>query len=1388
MRTKNQRIMKRLTILGTLACLLLVLVLGLSVVRNRMKTRTLEESRREGLAAYQEGNLKLAAEKLGYYHASRSDDPDVAYKLADARMRLPAQGSEGLKAAVQFARQAAELASGRAEPLELLLELHAQLNQQTERLAIADRLLRQDAKNTKALDARARALLALGRRSESMDAARQLTDLTPGDPEAHRLVFLILSTEDPTIGRTQMAEYVATLGEDHPDDPRFAVLRIHASALMGDLDSARAIAATLEGADLGAETLAEVMRSFDLLGLREAGDAMLARHAEKPELLRVTSLLGVQRSFMRGQIERAAEFAARALSAENAASPDLLPWALASGVEVPDSTFDRVLASADRDTTYHTLMRDGLRALLTGDPGTARSAFAGAQSIRRDDPLAGALLADAMDRIGAWKDAALTRREVLRRTPEFTTVRLAHVESLLSRGRPLEADAAVREGLELDPSNGALLLAHILAVSDLASLGQARPEELRGARAIAEAMEDGSESVTPVTIPLARLLVAINESNALEPVLSRILAADAATLDLRSIMALALAMQESGHPRAGELLALIDRSDNTDPYIVLERATSIADAGDTAGALALIDRKLQSARSQSPEAALRMEMARVAFLDRTSDAGAPDALRRLSDEHSADAVAQSLVLESQAAWSERQLIADAIARLRAVTGDTSTGWKVHEARRMLAFDPTEQSAASVVGLLKADADEGAADAFSLLVLADAMSILGDSHSAADYLARAIDAGIDSPALILRLISIRQSMGDIDNARRRALALAQVEPVSPQIRRERVAALIRLGSYDAARADADLLAQENDARSLVIAAAVSAKLGSSAETTRRLDKLLALESIPGDMLTACILTLTEAGRSRDAFALLERQRPADPPADFTLAEATLLEVTGRPEDAAALLAQRAAAKPDPVLLAAQARVLSRLGRVDEARSAADAGLALAPSDQELRLLKEAIGLVSPVHSESIGEDAQAARRVIDALRKFTVETSNPPELVRQLRLITEEEPSFYPAWSVLTTQLQSQGRFEEAAETAQTAMRLLPGDPRPARLAVDALLLINQPRRALAAADEWSRRSREDSYEADTTMAALHMRLGSPTSAAQTLRPWMDRIAADQDAAPILIRLLAVLEIIRGDQNSAWRLIQPRADQDQRWLAHAIEISRDLIQNGAPATAAAAWLDRVTDQWQPGTEDTLRVAQARLDLATATGSESDLIAVQDTLKRLAAMPGQSDWITRGAKLIQITADRMLGRRDDANLAARELAAARPDDSIALSVFALTQVEADASAAEALRAAQRAVQLAEATPDDPAMLTTALDALGRSQLASGLTADAESTFRRLLGLQSGSVSARLGLAEVFAATQRTAEARQILNDQVILDAVRRSPHLQARVAEVRARIGG
>lgn len=1380
MRNKKQRVVKRLTIIGTLLVVLVVVGLTLHIARTKGKQRLLREHYAQGMAAYEAGEFSDAVEKLGYYNSAINDDPDVAYKLADASRRLPAQGSEQLRKAVLLAKTAADLAPTRTEPLELLLELHGQLGQQTERMAVADRLLQLDATSSKALTAKAMALVALSQRDKALATAKQLAETTPDDPEAHRLVFAILASGDPALGRQQMAEYAEQLGKDHPDDPRFIVLRVHAMALMGDLNTARDVARTMLDDDLSAETLEEAMRALDLLGLREECDVLLARHAEKPELFQTTALLSVKRSFMRGQIAQATQAAQASLSAEQMPSTDIIPWALACGINMSSESIDTLLEHAEPPVAYQRAMADGFLAIRENQPLQAQQAFTRALTIRRDDPLAGAMLADVLDRIGAWKDAAKQRSDVLKRAPEFTTVRLAYIDSLLNRQRPIEADGAVREGLRIDPNNGALLLAHLLAVADMASAGKALPEELRGGIRVAEALEDGATMLTPATIPLARLLVASGDRNALGTVLDRIVEADQSRLDLRALLSLARNMEAQQHPRTQQIYDIIDDSPRVDPFVLLERATSMADSGSAVAGRELIDRTIDEARKNNNPSTLQLEMARAAYLDRISDASANQVLSSLAESHPDNPSVQSLVLESRTAWSDPQLVSETIARLKMATGENATGWRIQDARRMLTFDPTQQNAAAVVTLLSGDASN--ADPMSQLVLADAMSILGDTGAAAKHLERAIDAGFDNPALILKLIAVRQSMGDIDSARRRAVSLAQIEPVSAGIRRERVSALVRLGMFDVAKTDGDVLAQSSNPRDLLMAASVSAQLGNTDELNRRLDRLMDLEVLPDEVLGATLMTLIDADRVQDAFVLLERKRDASPSADFVIAEAAILERTGRAEDAAKVLASAVRTQPGVELYSAQAKLLARLGRAQEAKDACSAGLALNANNQELILLREAIDLVDVSNSVNLtsGED-DAARKVVDAIRQFSVEQSDQQALIERLRAITSEFPSSYPGWSVLVTQLQAAGRLEEAAESAQTAMRLIPGDPRPARLAVDALLLIDEPRGALSAAQEWSRRSKrsvDEAYQAETTLAALHARLGSNANAMRVLEPWSDRIARDPSASTVLVRLLATVRIIAGDDDSAWNLIEHRVDRDPRWLSSAIEIARDLLTRGGSADGAAAWLDRVAAQWQAGPEDTLRIAQARLDIATRTGSESDLLLVINVLDQLGAMPDQSDMIERGALLLRITAERQLGRTSEAATHARELASSRPGDSVAQSLAALTMIESGGDAQSAITTAQRAVRLAEDNPQGRFELTTALDALGQAQLTGRQPVEAEASFRRVLGLQRDAASAKLGLAESLLAQDKANEAARIARDPQLVGAIRSRPLLQAR----------
>ena len=148
-------------------------------------------------------------------------------------------------------------------------------------------------------------------------------------------------------------------------------------------------------------------------------------------------------------------------------------------------------------------------------------------------------------------------------------------------------------------------------------------------------------------------------------------------------------------------------------------------------------------------------------------------------------------------------------------------------------------------------------------------------------------------------------------------------------------------------------------------------------------------------------------------------------------------------------------------------------------------------------------------------------------------------------------------------------------------------------------------------------------------------------------------------------------------------------------------------------------------------------------------------------------------------VLLSAERLLGRLDEAAQHARELVATRPDDVIAQSLHAQLLVDTNGDSQQALAAATKAVSLAEANARDRNELTTALDALGRAQLAAGKPTESEATFRRVLGLLPNSPSARLGLAETLMALDRGDEARRTVSEPTVSQAIQRSPMLQTRL---------
>lgn len=1355
----RRRTTRRLTIVAAIAGLLVAVAAVLHLANTIQKQRLLGSARAEGLAAYAEGNLAEAVEPLALYNARRPGDPEVTLALAASRAHQPQASRDDIRAAANLARTAATLMPGNAEPVLLEIELRQRLGQNTELLDAADRALAILPESNDAASARVLAMVALGRRDAALESALEFAERVPGDPENHRLVLALLTSLDPAAtANARVREYVATLERDHADDPRFLILAAQAYVQVREPELAAQTADKLLTPEiseqLDAAALDDATQLLDILGRRQAADALLDRFIQdQPGSAAIASIF-IERAYKQGRIALAAQRAAAALASTDDQSPELLMWARLSDVE-----------AAAPAKGYHALIVQGLDALANRDPAAAARHFDLASRERPDSRIAMHLRAIALDRLGNPRDAARLRERLLRLAPDYTIARLAHVQSLLDAGEPDRAAAFARVGLQIEPTSGGLALALALATAERAEHGAPTRAEFEQALDIAQQLDTGA-SATPASPTHARLLLALGRPNQAARVIDRIIATDG--IDAAALLPLAVDARRAGLPAASELLALAELSAANDASSLLAVASAMHNESRTADALALVDRA-----ANAPDADRSIQLARAIFLDRIASPQAADQFAAIFQEAPTDPAALTVILESDAAWTDATLVNAAVTSLQSATADASDAWRFYEARRLLRFGDSEAQAAEAVRLLEPLASAEATSPRVNILLADAFQRLGDANAAINQLGIAADAGTADPALLLRLGWLHHARGDIDAARRRARATLLIEPIEPALRRERVALLATVGLINEADNDANALAETGAPLDLALAASIAARAGDEDALAERLDALEALDNLPPSALTIAGDLMIKTGQVARAFELLERHRPAADTAPFARAEAAILLAAEQAERGTARLVDAFTISGAAADATRAAQLLASRGRTDDALGLIDAALNTAPEDPRLTTLRDAIRLDNAAISGT-DADVEPAARTIAAIQRQINNPADTDRLLDDLRWVTTTHPTYYPAWALLTDRLQQLGRVEQAADTANAAMRLMPTDPRPAQLAVGVMLNLEPKTRALGAAREWQLRTRPNTYEPDTTSAALLIRLGRIEEASTLLARWADRIESDPDVPPVLFRLYATTLITSGRADDAGELFARRRDRDDRWIQHQIEIARDLIAFHDAPDLARQWLDRSADLATTNADAALRAAQAAVDLADRTGKPADLAAAIDAAD--AAIDLATGASRPAASLLLAQAHRLGREPAIARGIAQRIIAENEADPLAWMMLALATLEAQGDPAEARAAAERAIELGGDIA--PSLVET----LGRCLLAQGDAEAAEQTFRKAISLDADVPGPRVGLAEALAAQGRANDARRVARDPLLKRAADRHALLRIRLEQV------
>ena len=1373
---------KRLTTLVVVGLGGLLLVGGLLVAYQIRRTSKMARSLSEGMAAYKTGDYPATLDRMGYYISNNRKDPEASLVWSDAMQRVPLPNNKHLIRAAAEAKNAADLLPGDPRPLRALLDLYLKLGFFSERLDTAERLLRAEPGSVEGHVAMIESLYALRRFDDALSASEKFIAAHPADGRGPAMkIDLLHELRRPPEEAVEFAETVAAAA---PDNLTIAMAQVRASARARDEARARAAlarAVTLKAED--AKQIADVVKMLDALGMSGEADAFIKNQSGASA--QTMSIVNAERSWRHAEVpETAAAVAAEAADPAKASDAALGWYALAAQAEADKPRREAALAELRRrsspDAQGWVAVIDGRARLDARDPKAARDILQPALDRQPANRLAAAFLAEAEANLGESSRAISRWREIVAGDPKWLSVHLSLIAVYLRENRSEEAFNQSRALAQSWPTRPESAMALARSAAAFAETGRAPSQEMSEVidqlRKVEEASIKQNAGDGTLSVLLARALAGIGRLPEAQASIDAILEGKQRPPAVE-LVALASSARLRNLSGADRLLALASQADGGQPSldVLVARAADAARAGRAdEGASMLRD---AAASAQSPAQKAEIERRLALFLDSQGNPAGLEMLKKFAAERPQDPRALQELLSSQNLWNDEAAVRAAIDRLKGITGETSSRWRVFEARRLLAFaktgDERVRNAAQVVrDLLPPVLQEDPRNIPALLLTADAYLQIDPPapEQALQFRTRAAEAGATQPQVLAPLIALMQSMGKAEEASVRLRAFVAMPGLDPAQRRARAQLLARQAMWPEAIADLEAVIAGPAGplqQDLIDLANAYARAGDSAKAAETMGRLASLERLEPSSGFAAAMFFAQRGDAAKAEMIASRV-PDEPP---LLARQGILaataEQTGKHADAERILTERASAANTAGAWGDLGSFLLRRGRVDDAVRAIDKGLALDARSAELQRLLRATKVAKGDASaaELFANAGDADRRgplaqLAEAEEAFNKNPTDPQVInayIFRLQEIREMDPTYLPTRRALVVaHMQAanaafargeRGKAQEerdaAGREAVAAASAMPSDPRAARLAAEAYVLLGRSDQALPMAREWRKRALDDPYEADIAVAQLEDQLGKPAVAAESLIVYRDRIIAETASNPRAMALLARALVRSGREQEAHELVFPLTAKDRVWARSYIELGRSLVNR---PEAATAWLARA----EPlvGDDESARVlmAQAWFDLAGAGQGKDAFRKVVGMLEGLE--PAAKE--TRGAAALLLAASaEQLGDAAAAEKAYRVAIECAPENAIALNNLAFLLLKQGKPSEEPAELAMRAVAAAQKQALPPGQVVSFLDTQGVCELRAGRAKEAEATFRKGLELNADDVTLLTGLTEALLA---------------------------------------
>lgn len=1379
---------KRLLVLVSVAAVVGALATTGYFVREARRSQQLADAYRDGMAAYDAGDYESALRGLGKSLSLHRDDPEVLYRIADARQRVPLENDRHIAAAIPFARESTTRNPTDTRPLELLLGLYGRVGFITERLDAANRLLTLDPAHHDAQVAKIECLSALGRSGELRQAIADLIAAHPSDAFGHANQVDLMRLDGKS--SSDILAYVASLAQQWPKDVALATLQLRTLAAFGNRDDAIEAAKRAVTLDLPTtKSLLDLVRTLDLLGLRSSADELLDQAVADERFRNDVFAYLIERAWKTGRIDRAEEQVKKHAGSMADAPSILLGWMalamLPTNGDWQSTEPGRELASrADDDAQFWHVMLDSRALMAAQEYSQARSRLMEARSLRGSESLVWSSLGEVYQRLGETDAAVSSLTQAVSIDPTSSRAQMMLATSLLDLGRLDKARFSAERAVMSNPSvAAALTLARVyIAMIDA---GQGDPNIEIRAVSILEEVSAQAPDQPDVQALLARTYVAVGHLQDAKAVIERMtkaerLPASAVLLDL--IRACKQAAPELVDP----LMALASQiADAGSGFLALQMGNG-AEPVSPAKARAAFQSAVEHAAD--PIQRMQSEITLARFLDSIHDETALAELKRIAEAYTDQAEAQQALLDSAAAWTDQDVVSAAIARLKAITGEQGSRWRLADAQRKLAFAPDKSAASEVIVQLASLTQPPISNVKALMLTSDALLMLEDRAGAIRSLSRAIELQPQNPLLYVQTIDLLQSTGRSNEAEARLREFYALGGLNPSLQRRRIELLSRQLMWPEAISDCKALAAATgESIDQLRLAILYGGHGRTNDARQLFSKLLAGPTADTDTRVAAANFYAATDGFGAGLAVLQPLKSQLDPPEYTRTLASYYERHGRVDDAARLYKDQAESSGNPEDWARLVEIQVRNRQIEQARDSIRRGLAIAPENESLRALR---GLVDALESGKLGSESiqgiltalvdesirPAMTRLAEAMQYYETRPDDLSGYIRRLRTAVDRDPGLILGWQLLAGALVSNGQADEAIAAAQSAVRILPGSVRAAELLATTLSDAGHLEDARLAAQRWRELDPESPSRAELLLAQIERARGNPDLALAVIRQWIQPIQDEADTFPTRLGLYASILIQAGRVDEAHELIWPRAAKSADWAQAYIRLASEITQS---PEIAIQWVDRA-EPLVPLTLDTRAgLAQVRIGL----GQQS---ARSDQFEKALALlePTKSDPKTPGAVIGMLAGCyQRLGQGAKAEATYRSALRASPEDPIIMNNLAYLLLQTGGRAPEALDLAKQAIAGAQQRRFPPAIRANLMDTVGTAQLQLKLLAEAQDTFRKGLTLAPGSAMLHLGLAEALARDGRIDEARSEFSQVSSKgDANRRNLDLEARLEQV------